>query len=350
MLDANPAYRPMMVIDVEHSAGRGDVALINNRAMLLGVLCDVFSESRVDWDSCHSQDTGDGVQLVIDAEVPKARLIHPLVHDLAIRLRAHNQTAGSLTAIRVRVGLHAGDVHMSDGQVAGSSLEFLARLVEAPPLRQALALAPESVTLALAVSEHVYEEVVRHRYPGIDPDTFHRVTFTVKETKSRAWLHLPGCVQLPGSSTSGEHAREAVSGAAGEDSLTGGGFAVRAESVNIATDRARVGEQIGRIGARVDHVTGPVHLGTTVAASDDLRRRVAELRLAMEAYRRDGVLDEDTFAEVADELGVVEAHVDATDAEGQGRRIRALKKLKALVEDIADLAAKVAAVITAVRS
>jgi hypothetical protein len=47
MLDTNPAYRLMMVVDIERSAGRGDVALNNNRAVLLGARSVTFSRRAV---------------------------------------------------------------------------------------------------------------------------------------------------------------------------------------------------------------------------------------------------------------------------------------------------------------
>lgn len=348
MLGTSPTYRPMMVIDIERSAGRGDVALGGNRSVLMSVLREAFIESQIDWDACHREDTGDGVKVVTGPDVPKTRLIHPLVHGLAVRLRAHNQTAGPLTTVRVRVGVHAGDVHISDGRIVGGSLEFLARLADAPPLRHALAVAPASVTVALAVSAHVYDEVVRHRYTGIDPETYHRVTFRVKETSSTAWLHLPGCVQLPIGPAAVQPSSD-VTPVGGADASSPPAVPARVDSMNIAMGHAQVGEQIGRIGTRIDHVAGPVHLGTTSAHSDDLRGQVVELRRALEESRRAGLVDEGTFAEAEIELRVVDSHVAAGDPDSRGRLVRALKKLKALVEDVADLAAKISVVLAVAR-
>jgi hypothetical protein len=346
MPDTSPTYRSMMIVDIERSAGRGDVALNGNREVLIAALREAFTESGIDWAACHRKDTGDGMEVVSPPDLPKARLIHPLVHTLAIRLRSHNQTAGPLGRIRVRIAVHAGDVHLTDGQVVGGSLEHLARLAEAQPLRQALASAPESVTVALAVSEHIHQEVVRHRYPGIDPDAYHLVTFTVKETTATAWLHLPGCVLLPTADSAPPTAE-----ATADTEATGNGETWHfpaAQSVNVATGHARVRDQIGRIGTRIDHAAGPVTVGSA-PEPEDLRRQLADLRREVAAYRRAGLLDEGTFADAEMELHTADAHAAGSDPDSRGALVRALKKLKAVVDHVADLAAKVAAVIAAVR-
>lgn len=192
------AYRAVLAVDIERSADRGDVALRQIRDALSTALREAFAQSGIDWDACLRDDLGDGFRVTAPAGVRKTRLIHPLIHELSVRLRAHNRTAGPLTQVRVRAALHAGDVHVGpQGQVTGRTLEVLARMLDAKPSRDALSRAPESVTASLLVSRHFYEETVRHGYPGIDPDTFHRVALAEKEYTASAWLHLPGCAAVP---------------------------------------------------------------------------------------------------------------------------------------------------------
>lgn len=176
-----------------YSALRGERAIsLQFRKVLFDALRDACAASDIDWDACHREDLGDGARIVPSAGSPKVRLIYPLIHELAVQLKAYNRLASELTRIRVRAAIHAGEVHVDDGRMAGGPLEFLARLLDAPVARQALAAAPPSVTVALIVSEHIYDEIIRHGYRGIDPDTFWQVRFTVKRTTASAWLHLPG--------------------------------------------------------------------------------------------------------------------------------------------------------------
>ncbi|RJQ81166.1 hypothetical protein D5S17_05335 [Pseudonocardiaceae bacterium YIM PH 21723] len=191
-MSTDPQYRSMLAVDVEKSTGRGDVALLHFRRTLFRVLQESITESGIDWNACHVEDLGDGMKVVFPINAVRKRLVHPLLHELTIRLRAHNKLAGSSTRVRVRAALHAGDVHLDDGRLAGGSLAMLARLLDAPPLRDALDRAPESAPVAALLSQHVYDEVVRHGYPGIDLDAYRRVQFTVKETTTFAWLHIPG--------------------------------------------------------------------------------------------------------------------------------------------------------------
>ena len=191
-MDSASEYRALMAVDVERSAGRGNLAMQTVRDALFSALRESFTRSGIAWEDCLRDDLGDGIRVTMPADAQKITLIHPLAHELALRLCAHNRLAGPPTQIRVRIALHAGDVRIEQtGTVTGRPLEVLARMLDAPPARNALANAPESVPAVVLVSQHFYDETVGHGYPGIDPEMFHNVTFTVKEYTANAWLHLP---------------------------------------------------------------------------------------------------------------------------------------------------------------
>ncbi|MFJ3650880.1 nucleotidyl cyclase domain-containing protein [Streptomyces murinus] len=197
-------YRAVLAVDIERSAGRGDRALLEIRARLTEMLKEAFEASGVDWSACLRHDLGDGLRVTAPAGTRKAALVHPLVPELALRLRTYNRGAAPLTRIRVRIALHAGDVHVSpDGTVAGSPLEVLARLLDAPPARAALAGAPQTVPASLLLSGHFYDETVRHGHLGLFPEDFRKVGFTVKEHTADAWLQLPGREPPPDPDTAG---------------------------------------------------------------------------------------------------------------------------------------------------
>ncbi|MGW6904099.1 hypothetical protein [Streptomyces sp. NPDC054940] len=198
-MEAQWEYRAVLAVDIEKSSGRGNVALVRNRETLRTVLRTALAHSGIDWDACVREDLGDGLRVTAPAGTRKASLVHPLVHELADLLRDHNsRTEGPATRIRVRVALHAGEVCLTPtGEVAGAPLETLARLLDAPPARQALAGAPRTVPVSLLMSQHFYDETVRHGYEGIDPAAFHRVGFTLKELTADAWLHTPGWTPTP---------------------------------------------------------------------------------------------------------------------------------------------------------
>lgn len=335
MLGSTPSYRALLAIDIQGSAGRGDPALVDNRQTLRGALRDVLHEAGIEWADCHTDGTGDGLQLIVGRDVWKARLIQPVVPELAARLQAHNRSADPRRMIRVRLALHAGDVRMEDGEVVGGALEDLSRLLDAPPVKKTLLSAPPSATVALIVSEHFYREVVRHDYPGIDPATFHHFEFKLKETTSSGWLHLPGHTPVPSflgadtvptvRTTSDERQRP---------SMTGSFF-------NIAQDNAHVGQQIGHLDNRYYHATD--------WSDAAVRQQLADLRRALADHLTAGDLDKATYEAAEDELRAADSYLAAPDGGQHNRVVLALRRLKGLVEEIADLATKVAAAITAVR-
>lgn len=188
-----PEYRALLAVDIERSAGRGNTALHLIRDALGRALRQACARSGIEWRDALRDDLGDGFRLTAPAGTEKARLVHPLVPELAAGLREHNRTAAPKARVRVRVALHAGDVFVDPaGPVTGQPLEVLARLLDAAPARAALRRAPAFVTASLLLSSHFHEETVRHGYPGIDPETFHRVPLAEKEYTAHAWLHLPG--------------------------------------------------------------------------------------------------------------------------------------------------------------
>jgi hypothetical protein len=187
-----PEYRTILAADLAGSAGRGDSALLCIREVLFTALREALERSEVDWAACICNDTGDGAQLIMPSKIRKAQLIHPLGYELAARLRAHNMRAAPPTQVQVRLALHAGDIHLDpEGTAVGPPLEVVARLLDAPPTREALARDGVTVPLAIIISQHFYDETVPHGYPGIERESFRRVAVAVKKYTADAWLWMP---------------------------------------------------------------------------------------------------------------------------------------------------------------
>ncbi|MBY8882177.1 hypothetical protein [Actinacidiphila acidipaludis] len=197
-MEREPVYRSVLAVDIERSAGRGDPALLAIREVLRTTLRESFARCRIDWDACRVDDLGDGLRVTAPPGVRKAVLVHPLLDEVAARLRAHNRLAGPATAMRVRMALHAGDLWFGpSGEVAGRPLEVLARLLDAPAVRTALAGSAPGTVAALVLSQHFHEETVAHGYPGTDPEAFREVEVRNKEFTARAWLRLAAPPDAP---------------------------------------------------------------------------------------------------------------------------------------------------------
>lgn len=198
-------YRAILATDITGSAGRGDSALHSIRDGLFTALRQAIEHSGINWEECSWRDTGDGAWLIMPTRVQKAQLIHPLGYELAVLLRAYNLRAAPSTQVRVRMALHAGDIHFDpQGTATGTALEVTARLLDSPAAREALAGDGGTAPLAIIVSPHFYDETVPHGYPGVERDSFRRVAVTVKEYTADAWLWLPLVPELaPAPGTSG---------------------------------------------------------------------------------------------------------------------------------------------------
>lgn len=179
-----------MVVDVEQF-GDPDRTNLNQLAVRDGLyraLIQAFGRSGIGWDSCVSEDRGDGALILIPAEVPKAYLVTSLPGMLAAAVSRHNAGCAGPEQMRLRVALHAGEVYRDTYGVAGSAVNHAFRLAEAPALRSALAASPG--VLAVMVSEWLFSEVVRHD-PAAEPGSYRKVHVAVKETAAVGWIRIP---------------------------------------------------------------------------------------------------------------------------------------------------------------
>jgi class 3 adenylate cyclase len=159
------------------------------RESLYSILTRAFEASQLDWANCLHEDRGDGVLVIVPSGMRSTMVVDPLLERLRAGLRFHNRISTEAARIQLRVAIHAGPVFRDECGVTGSSVLHVFRLLDSPVLRQALAKSGED--LALIVSDHFYDTVIRHSPGMINPETFHPAKVAVKETRTRAWLHMP---------------------------------------------------------------------------------------------------------------------------------------------------------------
>jgi class 3 adenylate cyclase len=169
---------------------RDDEVQLAVRTALYGLLIEAFDGAHLPWEECLHEDRGDGILVIIPAKMPSATVVDPLMERIRGGLRHHNRLASDAAAIRLRAAVHIGEVHSDAYGLAGSGVNHLFRLLDAPVLKKTLANA--GADLALMVSDYFYDSVVKHGPGMIDPATFRPVDVEVKETKTRGWMHLPG--------------------------------------------------------------------------------------------------------------------------------------------------------------
>src|SRR5205823_2523824 len=89
--------------------------------------------------------------------------------------------------IRLRMAVGVGLVGAAATGFAGSMIVDVNRLVESPALRGAVRDHPES-DLAVLISNHLYDYVIRPGYLDQSAAEFRRVDIAVKEFREPAWL------------------------------------------------------------------------------------------------------------------------------------------------------------------
>ena len=90
--------------------------------------------------------------------------------------------------IQLRGALHVGPVFADAHGVSGRAVLDTARLLDAAPLKEALATS--GADLGVIVSGFVHDLLAEHHSGLLDPDSFAPVRVTVKEYDVAAWMHL----------------------------------------------------------------------------------------------------------------------------------------------------------------
>jgi len=165
------------------------------RAALYEILRSSFEASRVPWADCYYEDRGDGAVIVVPPAISTLRVVDPLIPELAARLRQYNRRASEVVLIQLRAALHVGPVGKDAEGLTGQAVIFTARILDAPVVKERLADA--RADLIFAVSDYVYDHVVRHGAGRVDSGAFEHVAGQVKESRVSAWIHLAGRVELP---------------------------------------------------------------------------------------------------------------------------------------------------------
>jgi tetratricopeptide (TPR) repeat protein len=200
MEDRGPAvHRTIVAVDVEgfgnpHRTNPNQVAV---RDGLYRAMREAFRQAGVAWADRDYEDRGDGMFILVGPEVPKSLLVESLPSALVAALRGHNDVHPATERIRLRMALHAGEVHYDEHGATSASINLTFRLLGAGPVKQALA--GSSGVLAVITSAWFFEEVVRHS--TADAAAYRCVPVMAKETSTTGWICLPDDQDWPGRMT-----------------------------------------------------------------------------------------------------------------------------------------------------
>lgn len=187
MQQPTAVHHTIVVTDTENftDPARTNLDQLAIRHGLYKVIRRAFVRARIDWSTCTTEDRGDGVLILIPPDMPKVRLAIGMLAQLGTALVKHNGSCSDRTRIRLRVAVHAGEVHRDSHGVAGRAINHAFRLVNSPAGKAALESCAEP--LAIIASDWFYDEVLSH-YPAAEPHSYRRIP------AMSGWIRLPGLV------------------------------------------------------------------------------------------------------------------------------------------------------------
>ena len=193
-----PYYRAIVALDIECSTSRPNPIKGELRRMTYELFEAALRKAGI--DSCHHDrfvDRGDGILALIHPvdQAPKAVVLNRAIPMLSRLLTDYNDSlprhSQQQRQLRMRVVMHAGEIHYDANGCFGEDLDVAFRLLDAARVKKALRETADP--LVLVISEDIHRSVVRHGYDGIDHEAFHQmVRVQVAGRRYPGWIHLPG--------------------------------------------------------------------------------------------------------------------------------------------------------------
>src|SRR3954465_14631176 len=116
-----PTHRSIVVVDVVSFTrpARDTADQLAIRAALYATLRDAFEDSGIPWRQTVREDRGDGVLIFVSADVSKVLLLGKMPARLGELLERGNAQRAPRQRFRLRLAVHAGEVHHDAHGYAG---------------------------------------------------------------------------------------------------------------------------------------------------------------------------------------------------------------------------------------
>ncbi|MER7842698.1 hypothetical protein ABTZ03_01950 [Kitasatospora sp. NPDC096077] len=161
------------------------------QARLARAMRTAAERSGLDHGRWSSQPQGDLEFAVLPPGTPEELVLGEFVTHLAAELGGYNATRRPPGRMRLRLAIDIGVAAKAALGFSGPAPIAVARYLNAPEVKQALATAM-SASLVVVVSDQLYQDVVRSRSHGLDPEQYRRIHVQQKEFAGYGWVRLPG--------------------------------------------------------------------------------------------------------------------------------------------------------------
>jgi O-acetyl-ADP-ribose deacetylase (regulator of RNase III) len=186
---ARKTLRIGLTIDVVGFGSRSTTGREDVEHRLLALLCQILADAGTDLDRVDHRWHGDGASIYLPSDSDPPQMLTDLVDATTRRLAEDNQRHDD--RIRLRMAVTLGLLGHGTTGYTGPLVVDLARMIDAPALRLAIANEPGS-DLAVLTSDCVYSIVVEPGHSELPVTAFRRIEVAVKEFAAPAWLWVPG--------------------------------------------------------------------------------------------------------------------------------------------------------------
>jgi len=189
---AGPDRRVLVAVDMESYSRRDNLLQYRAQQDFQALMHDAVREVGLDRTRWVTQQLGDGELAILPQDTSEVTVVSRFAPTVDRLLRTRNAGLAPEARIRLRISIHQGLVHL-DGMngFPGAAVVAVCRLLDAPPVKAALTRFP-AANVALIVSDHIYQDVVRH-YRELRPERFQRVAAVLpdKNFEATAWIFVP---------------------------------------------------------------------------------------------------------------------------------------------------------------
>ncbi|GAB3960399.1 hypothetical protein [Streptomyces sparsus] len=192
-MDGETQYGFIISLDTQGSGTIPDPDRPGVRTRIYQVAEDAFDKAGIGDARLVQEDRGDGIIAVVEPRRTEA-LAGEWVEYLHQNLRQVNRELNR--PLRLRAGLNVGPFTPDRHGFSGSAVDLACRIGNCPEAKAVLAAAPDS-PLLVAVTERLYQEVVRHGGRWIEPDHYRRIRVLLQEGAQQTWFTVPGLAAPP---------------------------------------------------------------------------------------------------------------------------------------------------------
>ncbi|MEU6404106.1 hypothetical protein [Streptomyces sp. NPDC046985] len=198
-----PRHHAIITVDIEgfNSSTRTDPIRAGLRRDLEKIIESAI-EAMPQPDPLAAQgDTGDGKWLLFRSDLQKTALLQSFTPTLEAGIRHHNRTASVAATLRLRVGVHHGEVTVEDSSYSGEQLNHAFRIIENDVVRNVLRNSRNDVVVA--VSDDFFLKIIKPGYGSLEPDDYSPVMVEAKETSTVVWIASLQKSEQPSASSDG---------------------------------------------------------------------------------------------------------------------------------------------------